>query len=377
VFFPEEELMKIKVLPREQKREALAVFKEKLARQREALGMLRIFIERSIEFNHDVPKTKLMEWVDTFGSRYGFDPFQKLNFEHTIDAYYENRQRALNARKQFADDRELVKNLTGLQLGENEDLAASVGPMSIDIDTDALTAGKLYEKADSPTVRFQYGGFASRSAGLNPIYYSVINQDTWVRTKGFNDPTGEKTRKHEHEHHKHNLFRAMFGHILDKKKATGYAKEQDPDAKKVVLENFFSECRTIALELVKGEITASLYDRDLPNMRRQLHQLFFSGEGPYDYLGGLRRSEDFKDDQLYQETVERMLVQEYKAIIRRAVDSYAELVEKGNYSTQEATALLTDVPLEKWHKTIRRFLEYKMRSSDTGAEHAENNTDRR
>ena len=42
--------------------------------------------------------------------------------------------------------------------------------------------------------------------------------------------------------------------------------------------------------------------------------------------------------------------------IQKAVDSYAELINKGKYSTQEATALLTDKPLEDWPKTTRRLL---------------------
>ena len=45
VFSPEDELVKIKSLPREQKRETLATFKENLARQREALAACRVFVK--------------------------------------------------------------------------------------------------------------------------------------------------------------------------------------------------------------------------------------------------------------------------------------------------------------------------------------------
>lgn len=382
-FSPEEELAKIKGLPREQKREALVVFKEKLARQREALAALRVFIERSIEFDHDVPKEKLMEWVRRFSARYGFNLYQRLVSEHLIDRYYENRTRALEIRKQFADDRELVRNLTGVYLGEDgdEELVVSAGPMSIDIATGGLNAGKLYERSDKPTVGLlQYGGFASRSAGEDPVYYVVINQDRWVRTRKYDDPTGEKTRKHEHEHHKNKLFRAIFGHGVEPVEVesylhkAGYVAEQDPETRRLILEDFFSESMAFALERAKDEMTASLYDKDLAAMQKQLSRLFFSGGGPYDYLGYVRNSSEFKNDPLYQETAERMLVKEYRAIIQRAVDSYAELVEKGKYSTQEATALLTDVPLEKWPKTVRRFLEYKTQERDIDVLHSERDT---
>ncbi|MBI2117475.1 hypothetical protein HYT95_01115, partial [Candidatus Peregrinibacteria bacterium] len=127
--------------------------------------------------------------------------------------------------------------------------------------------------------------------------------------------------------------------------------------KKVILEDLFDARRTDALECVRDEITASLHDRDLPILQEQLKQFFFSGKGPYDYLGSLRNWELFRDDPLYQETAQRMLVQEYGTIIKNAVHSYAELVKKGKYVTQEATALLTDKPLADWPKTVRRLLE--------------------
>ena len=52
-------------------------------------------------------------------------------------------------------------------------------------------------------------------------------------------------------------------------------------------------------------------------------------------------------------------MREYREIIQKAVNSYAELVEKGKYSIREAIALLTDRSLEDWPRTIRRLLEQK------------------
>ena len=359
-FSPEEELAKIKSLPREQKREALAAFKENLAKQREALAACRVFIERSIEFNRDIPRKKLTKLVDKFGAQYGFDDRQKQIIEQLLDGYYENRQKVLEIRQQFTDDHELVNSLTGSNLGKDEKVDVSVGPMSIDIDTEGFNAGRLYEKADKPIIGFQYGGFASQSVGENPVYYVVINQDKFIRTKSYDDPTGEKTRRHEHEHQKNKLFRAVFEYQDAPKWLVGYKGEQDLEIKKTILDNFLSESRAAALERARDEITASLYDRTLPQLQRQLSSLFFEQKNnSYDYLAYLRSWEEFKDDTFYQETAQRMLVQEYRATVESAVNSYAELVNKGKYSTQEVTALLTDKPLTDWPKTIRRLLEQK------------------
>lgn len=360
IFSPEDELAKIKSLPREQKREAIATFKENLARQREALAACRVFIERSIEFNHDVSREELASLIEKFGRQYGFNDQQKQIAEQIIDGYYENRQKVLEIRQQFTDDHELVSNLTGVNLGKDEKLDVAVGPMSIDIDTEGFNAGRLYEKADQPIISFKYGGFASQSVGENPVYYVVINQDKWIRTKGYDDPTGEKTRRHEYEHQKNKLFRAVFEYQDAPNRLVGYIGETDPEVKKVILEDFLSESRTAALERARDEITACLYDRTLPQLQRQLGSLFFEQKNDlYDYLAYLRNWEKFKDDPFYQETAQRMLVQEYRATVENAVGSYAELVSKGKYSTQEATAFLTDKPLADWPKTIKRLLEQK------------------
>jgi hypothetical protein len=54
-----------------------------------------------------------------------------------------------------------------------------------------------------------------------------------------------------------------------------------------------------------------------------------------------------------------MLVQEYRTTIEKAVDALSRLMKKGEYSTQEAVALLTDKPLSDWSKTVNRLLEQK------------------
>lgn len=359
VFSPEDELAKIKSLPREQKRVALATFKENLARQREALAACRVFVERYIEFNHNVPRKKLAALVKKFGEQYGFSDQQKQILKQLIDGYYKSRKRVLEMRRRFADDYKLVNKLSGVNLDKGEKINVSVGPMSIDVETYKFNASRLHGRTDGPVIGFLYGGFATRSVGDSSVYYIVINRDEWVR-ESLDDPTGEKTRKHEYEHVKNALFRAVFGYKDAPTQLVGYVREQDPETKKIILEDFFSASRTAALERAKDEITACLVDRTLPSLQRRLNSLFFGQKNDhYDYLANLRNWKKFKDDPFYQETAQRMLVQEYRMIVENAVSSYAELADRGKYSTQEAIALLTDTPLTGWPKTIRRLLEQK------------------
>jgi len=87
VFSPKDELIKIKNLPKEKRGEALTTFKGNLSQQREALAACRVFIERNIEFNHDIPKEKLLELIELFSNQYGFDNEQKEIIERLIDRW--------------------------------------------------------------------------------------------------------------------------------------------------------------------------------------------------------------------------------------------------------------------------------------------------
>src|SRR3989344_3916515 len=348
IFSSEEELQKIKSLPKEQKREALAIFKENLARQREALATLRVFIERNIEFNHDVSKEKLLALTEKFSAKYGFTSKQKQVIEKLINKYFENHQKVLEIRQQFPDNYELISELTGVKIDEEEKIDILVGPMTIDIYTEGFNAGRLYERADKPVI-FKYAGFASQSVIKNDIYYTVINTDKKLR-KNSDDPTGEITKKHEHEHQKNRLFGEVFGYIKSPIELKGYIAEKDIEIKTTILENFFIENRIVALERVRDEIIAYTKTRDLS---------IFNEKGPYDYLGPIRKLKKFENDPLYQKTAQKVLVSEYEIIIEDAFDSYVKLVTVGKYSTQEAIALLTDKTLFEWPKTVKRLLEQR------------------
>ncbi len=242
MFSPKEELEKIKKLPRDQKKESLLVFKENFERQRQALATLRIFIERSIEFNPDTPKEKLMEIIEWFDTNYGFDNSQRKIIEQIIDEYYRHRQAVLKIRKRFPDDYELVNFLTGVNLEGEEPLEVSVGPITIEIETDAFTAGRLYERSEKPIPGFYWAGFASQSSGRKPIFYIVINRDEEIRrTRYPNDPSGEKTRKHERTHQINTILKRVLKFPEPPQFLTNYMEEKDPEIRKNSLEIFFRE----------------------------------------------------------------------------------------------------------------------------------------
>ena len=364
VFSPEAELDRIKSLPKEQRREALAGFKENLARQRKAWANCRLFIERSIEFYDEIPREGLMEIVEKFGAYYGFTEEQKLSARELIDQYYKHHQKVREMRQKFPNNADLVKELTGLNFDTPEEFDVSVGPMTIDIETNEINGGRLYENSENPVIGYSFGAFASQSAGNDPTYYIVLNNDWRKRAKGYGDPSGKQMRQHEYEHQKHKLFRAVFekdliGDFERDYMWRNYIQEQDPERKKITLEDFFRREQEVGLDRAKDEITAYLAGgRRLEMLLVQLVDLFFNKQGNYDYLAYLRDYAPMKTDQLFQEVSEKILVQEYRSIIEKAVKSLGELINKGKYSSKEAIALLTDKSLSDWPKTIERLLVY-------------------
>jgi hypothetical protein len=66
-----------------------------------------------------------------------------------------------------------------------------------------------------------------------------------------------------------------------------------------------------------------------------------------------------QDDAEWQSLMQRMLVDEYRAIIERGNNAFQQLLSEGGYSTDQTIALLTELPMEQWHSRIKMILEQK------------------
>lgn len=363
-FSPDEELSEIKHLPKNEKREALSDFKDKLARQRKAWATCQRFIERSIEFDHDVPKQTLETWVGVFGMEYGFDVNHMDIAEEMIDGYYENRQKALDFRKKFPDNTELVSELTGMSFGKDEQFDISIGPMSIDIGMSGENIAKIREPETGEKLKGTgkvNAGFATYSPE-HDVHAIAINQDIWSQNTKAAISTRENIVGHEYEHLKNIIFREVFESRQNIESLKEKHYEEDEEIDKVFIENTLDDFRSKAYEKVKDEITAMLQNKEVSTLQGELEPLFLRNEESlYEYLGGLRNLEvgdTAEEKKLFTETADRILVKEYHQKIKDAVDAYAEL-ENSGHSTQEAIALLTDKPLDEWPKTVKRLQEHQ------------------
>jgi hypothetical protein len=276
-----------------------------------------------------------------------------------IEGYYEQRRKVLEIRQKFPDDRDLVYRLTGVRLGPNDEVKIEIGPMNVIIIVNAFNTGRLYERSENPTIG-PLRGFSTYTKGKNPIYYTVINKDV----EEF-DPGAEHTKMHEFQHHKFDLFSRIWEYFKHQYEQEGLYFEKffmlpdEEDAKRRILKDYFRTAQKEALQRAKDEILAMLAEIEIDGLKSILDLLFFKEDSPYDYLKEKRELTKRYDDPIVEEMIQEILVKEYREIIERAIDAYAELIEKGKYSQLDANTLLYDVPLENWPNMVRRLLEQK------------------
>ena len=205
VFNPDEEVKNLWSVPKEQRREAVSTFKDKLARQREAWALCRTSIEERIESNPGLPREEMVEIVREFASHYGFAESYIKVADSLLDDYLEMHRRMNEAREKYPDNIALIKRLTGIKFTKSdaEDFTVLAGPMSIEISCSGFNAGRVYEKSKNPVVGFKFGGFASTSRDSKPVYYLVVNEDY-----SSNNPDYYTTIvPHEREHQKNRILK--------------------------------------------------------------------------------------------------------------------------------------------------------------------------
>lgn len=391
-FDPDKEVKKLLSAPREQRKKTVAKFRDKLARQREAWALCRTFTEEKIEANPDISRKEMLDIIGQFASNYGFAERHIRTAERLIDGYIEQRKRTVEIRRKFPDNIELIKRLTRVKFtqADKSDFAVEVGPMSLEISCSGFNAGRIYERlknpeSKDPVVGFKYGGFSAETPDAKPVYYLVVNKDYTIE-----DPEFHATVVfHEREHQKNRILsskiygisgvradvrktlnRGIWGFLrhqvgerlfgfernFENEILQRYESARAPEEKAFLLEEYMRLRREHALNEAKDEIIAL---KAIPGFTRYNKcDIFLDKGGPCDYLAELRNCNKKKDDTLWQETAQRMLVDEYGDIIDSAIAAFDDLVRLG-YTRAEVIAMLSDKRLSDWPKTVRRLREEK------------------
>ncbi len=340
-FSPEEEIREILKLPREEKKEALNLFKEKLIQQREAWANCRIFIERSILHNHDTSKEDLLQWVEKFGNRYGFTEKQKQTAEQIIDNYKKKRAEVIEFREMFPDDLNLIKELTGTELEDYSEIDISLGPASIDIKTNSVNTMEKIMQVKNINNNYCTDGFCAKSKNYPSIWFTVINNEHNAET--------EKANIHEQEHIKNIILQDIFTKNISNEKADYLedlaGQEKDPVIRQRLFESYYRYIREDGLNRAKNEIIAFNKERSSFLINPEM----FLNDSEYNYFREILKEETTVEQSIAKNNV---LVKEYGNILQNALKAYDKLKEIG-YTNDEVIAILADKSLTQWPKTAR------------------------
>ena len=140
-----------------------------------------------------------------------------------------------------------------------------------------------------------------------------------------------------------------------------YSSIKKPEEKAFLLREWMRLEREKALNRAKDEIFSRKIEPENIAMTWGNDSSLFKPKGSYDFLADVRDWDKGKDDSLWQETAQRVLVDEYGQIIDNAINAFDQLRSSG-YSQSEVIAMLTDKRLAEWPKTARRLLKQKEES---------------
>ena len=384
VFDPEKEVEKMKKLPRESKRAAIAEFKNRWARQKEGLATTQEIIIKAIRKNPDAPLNELCDYVIKAVELFGFTEKQKDLAKSFLGRYVEKHKFIKEIRKQFFDDIDLFEDFFGRKpLGKIEVLE---GPISI--------CFRVYNKKDfaylyspaflerrSPTKKEiqeseDSGGFFIEESRAHRLKGVVFIESVDAKEDFIED--SKNVFNHEERHIINFLFEKPFKgtpvyeNEVDKISMRLKMAENDNE-RRLVIRQYFLYIRTDFDNLAKGEIIAYLTDSDNYFDDYFLEEIIFvltgskKDGGIYDYYSRDRsiiRKYAFNDITkiigrkfmpLIRSVVNEVFVDEYKNIITEAVNSLKSLRDK-KYSKEQIIALMQNEPLRKWRKVVDRLI---------------------
>lgn len=363
--FDPAELLRIKKLPREEKREALREYKEKLIAQREGLAQMQKELTDDIRENPDITKNEFEERLEMYSEELKLAPWQQNVARYTFNSYAKKHAVVEKARKEYPDDAELFKAVFGSSpKGRTEVMK---GPMTLyfrcyDPDDYALIHSQAFiarqkpSRADEAAAQTTVG--CSIISSLMPeLEGAVIAENTSIN---LTERQREGLYRHEEQHAIKRLF-VEVAYTTITLDAINKAENKE-DARRL-LEDYFRELRKTAEARIKDEILAYMKTGADPVETFFTLTLFQKAGGHYDYLAPLREigvpALRVNNLNLYEinETARKVLVKEYYKLVNNGIGVFQKLVTQLGYSPEKAVALLIREPLGKWPAAVRRIYE--------------------
>lgn len=397
IFDPEKEIGIIKKLPRENKRAAVAEFRDKLAFQKEGLAMTQEMIIKVIRKSPDASPDELYEYVVKAAEFFGFTEKQKKFSKKILEKYAEKHRFIKDLRRNFSDDIKFFEEAFGRKpLGKIEVVE---GPISIcfrvyDEKDFAYIYSGAFIKKRSPTKKEileseSSGGFLLEENGA-PKLKGVIFIEKVDADCDFIEDSRE-IFFHEERHIINSLFHNKpingaeyaveyannVGRVLTRLKMADsdiekesairqyfmiISKDFEDMAKNEIIAYFFEYndlddylSKKIFLDLTVSRKDGGIYDyyaMEKANIRKYIFKIITKIIGKR-YLSSVKK------------IAEKVFVDEYRSVIREAVDSIKSLYDK-KYSKEQIIAMMQTEDLRKWKKVADRLLVAENMKEETG-----------
>ncbi|KKW05340.1 MAG: hypothetical protein UY41_C0055G0003 [Candidatus Moranbacteria bacterium GW2011_GWE1_49_15] len=361
-FNPDRELKNIRSGTREDQRQKLTEFKEKLVEQKAGIAEIQNKIFEKVEKNPDFSVEEYMESVKDLNAKYDLSEMQVSAFRKGIEAYVRQHE-AIRDNVLDCIDKE-TGNIDGLKLYEKlfgrkpeGRVEVILRPAIIYLRIENLNDYAIgYNRGTIEHVSDEKIEEANRSGGckLNNFHIKGLESAITLEkaTNGNFDtrsPFSEEVLKHEEQHAINSLINEAYDPEQEKvekngemfvKKVGGDPNDYSGDVFKKYVET--RNYKNISIEKrVKDEISAYFRDGQTPEgVRKVLLNPETIYKYGFDYAGGNKEKKEFS--------------QEYVDLVENGIAAYSNLLKAG-HTIEDAQTLLFIEPLSKWSRVVERL----------------------
>ena len=405
-FFPELELKNIRSLPKNEQRQALETYKEKLAYQKEGIAMMQEGFIATIRRNPDVLVPELNANLVKWAKEYGMSNDQIRVAVNILQEYLTKHRAVREFSAKHPNDQEAFEACFGVRPHGKVELVE--GPITLyfrcfDSKDYALIHSQKFLPS-SETVDKKDIKNANKSAGVSIGMSRIKNLkgtiiaenqgsldaklDRAFSAKIFSlilgthgDELWRGTLIHEEQHAIKRLFEEPLRREEFFDNFWQSLNKNDMDGAENALKNYLRHRREEGEVRAKDEILAYLKEgvsdsatlRTLMEKKGLYNYFKNSRKDIEDYLKGknemgkvffqafdLAKNKDLRKGILssFKKMDKQVFEEEYKDILKSGIDSYRTLMRSG-YSQDQTIALLINEPLDKWKKVVDRILEQK------------------
>jgi len=376
IFDAEKAIRTILKAPKEERRQKLAEFKEKLAFQQVGLARVQDIIIDEIRRKPDGKMDDFFDLATEMGAEFGMNETQKKIVKEAIFQYEKQHKSIEKIRKAYKKDEDLFKELFWKQ--PKGKIEIITGPVSLYF--------KCYDFEDYLTIfysnqRRHHGKKrdfteeekrVAKAFGAATVPHPILGKSIFAENRSKTDsPHTEEESQQIFIHEEQHIIKKLFDKedlfepddpITLALVSRNFLSAENDEEKEEILRGFFLAFRYNAEERAKDEFLA--YYKEGEGIDFAHEELAVSKEegGLYDYLAKPEKLEyewlNANDETraLAKKVANRIFKKEYKEILEKGAEAIQKMEEAG-YEKEEIIALLTHEPLARWGKVVGRVLE--------------------